>query len=249
MSEFDKIILIRGEIFSREFVALLKKTQPKAEFIMYQWDSSSHLDYTSLIDQFDKVKTFDFHDKNEFSIDYLPLFYIDEYTSDNNERRGIDIFFCGSFHSDRLKVIKYFRNNSSLNDISFECHLFIPFFSFASQLIKGNIKFNDLKYLSFKKLSHSTIKDFYCRSKSVLDIELDTQTGLSIRTFESLASGCKLITTNHNVVSEPLYSKDKIEVIKRDDLIFPIEFIQGKDNGNIDMKAYSLSSWVDKLLH
>ena len=64
--------------------------------------------------------------------------------------------------------------------------------------------------MSFKSLSSNEIVSYYDRSNIVLDISHPGQSGLTMRTFETIGAGKKLITTNADIKNYPFYNPENI---------------------------------------
>ena len=103
---FDRILLVRGEIVAPWFVEALRQRQPRAQFVMYQWDSYRVTDFRQLIGLFDTVSTFDSEDAKELGIGYLPLFHTPAYRlKDAPAQPAWDLVFVGSFHDARYRAM------------------------------------------------------------------------------------------------------------------------------------------------
>lgn len=244
---FDLLLVIRGELFDEKLLTLIRKELPRTDFYMYQWDSYQHSDYRGVIKLFKRVATFDYSDAQELSLPYLPLFYLPEYKSNTcylDKKYALSFF--GAYHGDRLDVIKFYTKELDAIGLSHKLHLYIPILSFLYRLFVGDLKISDVKFLSFYKVKSADICRVYQKSVAVLDVELIIQSGLSIRTFEVLSSGSKLITTNFNIKRENFYDSRVINCISRDDLkCNPLFFSKKKVDVNIE--DYSVSKWLDNI--
>lgn len=246
-TNYDYFFLIRGEIVSIDFLEALRVKIPKAKFIMYQWDSSdNNPNYLTIMSKFNKVMTFDMVDAKQFNIQYLPLFYIDSYeTLKLNDQREFDMVFFASLHGDRLEVLKNIIQICDENQLKFYFHLYIPMISIVKALVYKKIKINDIKYLSTHTIKHADILEFYKKTKTVLDLESLSQQGLTMRTFEVLASGVKLITTNKNVLYEDFYNHDNIYYLDKKNIFLDTDFFN--KSKKLEMQKYSLSHWIKKI--
>ena len=215
--EYDYFFLIKGKIISDSFLTRLRIASPKAIFIMYQWDSyKNNPNYLNILPFFTKVMTFDMVDAEEKKLEYLPLFYTKEYGEvELNETRPYDISFIGSYHSDRLSVVRELDHKARKLKLNFFYYIYITKMGLILRIIKGEINLNDLKYFSTSSMTHSEIQDVYQKSYAILDIESYGQHGLTMRTFEVLGSKINLITTNKNITKEPFYNKENISLISR----------------------------------
>ncbi len=247
-SSFEILFVIRGELLDKKCIDDIRRRLPQAEFYMYQWDSYLHSDYREVINSFKSVSTFDYNDANELSIPCVPLFYLPEYENRAiNVKKEYALSFFGAYHGDRLNVIKFYSLNLDIHALSYRLHLYIPVLSFVFRLIIGELTFSDIRYLSFRTTNSTDINTTYKESVAVLDIELSIQSGLSIRTFEVLKSGAKLITTNINVKNEPFYDASVIRCIDRGYLEFDAGFFLESPPEDVNLDDYSVSKWLGKI--
>ena len=77
--KYDVVFLISGQSlsFSESMIEQIKKSQPYAKFVLYQWDSQTNFPYIKKVQKyFDKCYSFDRRDVEEnSSLMFLPLFY------------------------------------------------------------------------------------------------------------------------------------------------------------------------------
>ncbi len=59
--------------------------------------------------------------------------------------------------------------------------------------------------ITFISVDKKEWQDILSRTKIVIDLSHPLQTGLTMRTFEALASGCHLLTTNTNIRFEDFF--------------------------------------------
>ena len=101
-------------------------------------------------------------------------------------------------------------------------------------------------YLKTYSVETNEILEIYKQSFAVLDIELNIQNGLTMRTFEALGSGKKIITTNTEIKKYPFYNENNVFVIDRENIVlqktfFDSPFIQ------LDSVLYenmSITGWL-----
>ena len=70
-----------------------------------------------------------------------------------------------------------------------------------------------------------------------------------MRTFETLASGKKLLTTNSDIRNYPFFDEELISVIKRDQVQIDLEFLKS-DSKKINqetLEMLTLDSWLECL--
>lgn len=247
--QYDYFFLIRGEIITIEFLEKLKLLNPNAKFIMYQWDSIKFTpNYPKIMNIFDKIMTFDMIDSKELNIEYLPLFYTNNYANIKlSKEKKYDISFFGSYHSDRLEIIKKLEKECKEKGLIFYHYLYSPKFGLFRKILNLSVKIEDLKYFKISPASNQEVLNIYKQSKSVLDIERDIQNGLTMRTLEVLGAGLKLITTNKNIVRSELYNEYNIFILERNCIDLDKSFFDSGITNNQIIKKYDLKSWLKKL--
>lgn len=247
-SDVDYLFIIRGAHLPVFFLEELKQKNRNIKLIMYQWDSLHfNSNYHNIENFFDYKFSFDPVDcKNDASLEFMPLFYIQDFIQEKQDAEtDYDLTFIGSVHSDRYQIIDHIRKNFSFNSFFY---LYSTKMGFLKRKLSGgiykNAKFNDFDY---NYLSKSKIIDILNRSNCVLDINMLNQNGLTIRTFETLASGKKLLTTNKYIKEMPFFNEDIISVLDRDKLDIDLDFIADKKGVSLDLSEFSLESWVSKI--
>ncbi len=217
---------------------------------MYQWDSLHfNPNYHPIESFFDKKFSFDpvdcLHDK---TLQFMPLFYLQEYMQNKQATQSdYDLSFIGSVHSDRYQIIQHIRKHYHLKHFFY---LYSTKMGFLKRKLSGGdykkAKFSDFDY---HYLSKSNIIDILNSSNCVMDINMRNQNGLTIRTFETLASGKKLITTNEYIKQMPFYNAECISVFDRKKRDIDLDFITSKKEVSLDLSAFSLQSWVGKIFN
>ncbi|MBL7879952.1 MAG: hypothetical protein JNN23_08840 [Chryseobacterium gambrini] len=252
--KYDYFFLIKGEAIPVFFLEKIKNDNPGMEMIYYNFDPLT--EYPNLIENlkyFDKKFTFEYNDSVKYNISFRPLFYVDEYKSlqQYSQKPEYDIVFIGSAHTDRYIVGEKIRVMADrLNLKSYFYYYAMGRIAFRlKKMIDKNLKQFDITKVSFDKLNHHQIIDFYRKTKSVLDINKPFQNGLTIRTFEVLASGRKLITTNSDIKNYPFYCPENILVIDREDIQLNPEFFASdcKEMNQEILYKMSLDSFIDCL--
>lgn len=244
--KYDKIILIRCEELPHSIIKRLKSYSDKV--ILYEWDSINNLtNAKKIINVSTDVYSFDYSDCNEFGFSYKSLFYIDAFYLDTETIRDIDVFFIGTWHGDRNKIIKSFREECVKSSVKFYSYLYLNPFLYLKLCILGREK-PKLNEIKFRQLSKNKLVKMYHRSRSVLDIHSVTQSGLTMRTFEAIASGCKVITTNKNISFESNLDGMYIIIPREINEFDATKFFTLVSEKHSIPKSYSLKFWIVSLL-
>ena len=114
--EYDCLFVIRGFMMPAEFLIKFKTLFPKAKLLMYQWDSNRTNRFSHLVQYFDKVLSFDFKDSDDFSLEYLPLFYTQDLIPYKKESPKVyDFFFMGTYLPERYNALVKFKEKYENN--------------------------------------------------------------------------------------------------------------------------------------
>ncbi len=247
---YDAIIIILAYSFSKENILQLKRKYSKAKIIYYAWDSVSNFKVIKeLADASDFALSFDPYDCKKYGYSFLPLFY-SESISNKSEKQYMYSSIM-SIYPTKIKQLEKVLNLIP-EDISgykyfvVKSRLFYIYYKLKySRLFRG-YRMKDFRY---RGLNKKKVYQVFANSKVVLDIPLENQIGLTMRTFEALALGCKLITTNSDIKNYDFYNKKNIFVIDDSTKEIPSLFFEEEfDNKYKISDSYSINSFVDKLI-
>lgn len=251
----DFLFVNRGEVVPSFFLEQFSLVHPACKKIFYTWDSfTNHAHPTTILHFFDKRFTFDPEDARKYHIGFRPLFFLDKYKSIKESKSTnytYDILFLGTAHSDRYiisnKIAKWGANNNLTSFCYYYMHGRIVYF--YKRLFEKSFKEFDYNKLSFKSLNGDQIIELYKQSKVILDINHPGQKGLTMRTFEAIGAGKKLITTNPEIKNYPFYNKTNFLVIDRKDIKLNKDFFVD-DYANISTDLYdkcSIDGWLNDI--
>jgi hypothetical protein len=254
--EFDIIFLLNPEAMPLSFLEMCKSRWQNALVVMYMWDSIQNrkntLDYVPYCD---RVLTFDKGDAALHKFDFRPLFYLDLYSAIRQEAAPIkyDLCFMGTAHSDRYSIVKSVKEWCDANELRCYFYLYMQnkTFYYVNKLTKKNGD-PSIEEISFTKRSAAEIVDVVRSSRAVLDIQHFKQTGLTMRTLETVGAGKKLITTNPEVKEYDFYDKDRVMVLDRSNPAesLNLEFFREDDRQVSEsvIDGYSIGSWLKDIL-
>lgn len=250
---FTDILIINPEVITPLILTKMKERFKDAKFTLYMWDSIKNKKKSEYIfNIFDKVYSFDKLDSIKYQkINFEPLFYgknfIIEKSRKINEKYTIS--FIGSIHSDRLDLIHEIKSLKKTYIFLFSPSIV---FSYLKLLTSRKSKLKDIKLISHKKIPITEISNIFRESKAIIDIHHPNQNGLTMRTFEALASGKKLITTNKNITEYNFYHKNNIYILERNNIELKNldEFINSEFNEqcNANIKSQRIDNWLSRIL-
>ncbi|MEX3016829.1 hypothetical protein [Gymnodinialimonas hymeniacidonis] len=255
LENIDRIVIVKGDGLTEKTLTTLRKLAPCATVHFYMWDSvRNHPGSVGLARLCDTVATFDARDAARLGWQHLPLFsFMPLSASAGASRTGNIVYdwsFVGSVHGDRYAFLsRLWSTHKSLKPF---VHCYIP-----SRLVWLLRALRDPQLfrpgevpISHEVLSKEAYLDVLNASRAVVDIEHARQTGLTMRSIETLLAGKKLITTNPHVRDVALYDASRVAVIDRDKPRIP--------DGFLDIpfapvpeglrRQFHVSGWLDAVL-
>lgn len=252
-SAIRDILVVKAEGFSPDTVRRLRAAFPRARFTLYFWDSFGNMpaDSRAKAALFDRVLTFDPRDAEQDKLIYRPLFFADAFANFQMGKQDIDVLFFGTIHDDRFRVLKRIARVLPRTARFMKILYFPAKWLFAIHALRDpGLLWADRRDFIFVPKPRSEIIALMARSRVVVDMERPVQRGYTIRTLESLAAGCKLITTNPEVAKADFYSPENVAVIDRRAPKISVEFLAAPFRAMTDefRYYYSLDGWLDDVL-
>ena len=249
--DFDYILVLRGEAFTKQSIDLLRNKYKNATFILYLWDVLKSNNLKEVIPFFDRAFSFDPEDVLENKkLIFRPTFYIPDYkriAKKNNIRN--EIVFIGTLHSNRYNLLKMIKDYLVNNKITFFYYLYVP----SRLIFIKNIYFDRIpinkQIINFTPISLERTLKVIQESKCILDLNFTGQKSLSMRAFEAMASKTKYITINPEIKKYDFYNDTNILVLDIQKLNIPREFINSpfKEIPSSVLDNYSVTKLVDDL--
>ncbi|PVH25603.1 CgeB family protein [Sphingobacterium corticibacter] len=251
---YDYFLLIKGEAIPSFFIDFLRENNENIKMIYYTYDSfKNNKNGLNNLHLFDSSYTFDRKDAISYGINFRPLFFAGDYASLYRERDDLKytVAFIGTAHSDRYSISERVRQWCESNGKNMFAFYFSPseLLFYINRLIKKSFRGFRIRHISFHSLSHLEIKEIYRRSVAILDINHPDQDGLTMRTFETLGAGRKLITTNPNIKKYPFYNTQNVMIIDREQVDFDPAFFE-TEFLNFEPQLYaamSLRGWLEEV--
>lgn len=247
-TKYDLVVFLQAHQMSQNNLLDLKRTQPKARFVLYNWDSLSNHDYRPQAPYFDQVYTFDRVDSEKHGFSYLPLFCIRPIHSLSKYRfRTRTVYMVGNIvNVKRYEAVVAFLDYCQKHGIDFQTYLVISPVVYFRMLRQGIIP----KNVNFRSIDDRRFYDMIETSAAVFDFANHQQSGYTMRTIENLCAGKKIITNNKNVLNDYFYSPDRVMCFDGFDFSHVDEFldIDLADPGR-EFEELNIQSFVKTLLH
>ncbi|NUU16971.1 glycosyltransferase [Cellulomonas humilata] len=253
--DLDFILVIKGESTPRSFLEDLRRDHPRAVVTYYAYDSLvESAGYANLEGLVDVPLSFDRQDVAQSdSLGYLPLFYTSEFSPQAPEAaRSHEVAFIGTVNPERYAVARAL----SIEFPSSFVHLYAPARWYVPMQKVRSARFRsiDTRHVSTAKLPRSAVAEAFRQSRVVVDQQKAGQGGLTMRTFEAIASGAALVTSNSSILAEQFYDSDRIAVVPHDDPAATTEAVRAMLASGAaatppaSFSAYSIHSWVTDIL-
>ncbi|WP_343517860.1 hypothetical protein [Sphingomonas sp.] len=245
--EYDQVVFLQVHQYALANLERLRAALPDARFTLYNWDSLKTHDYRPHLRFFDKAATFDPADAEALGIDYLPLFALPEYYAVAASRGApeYDLYFVGSVHSlARFDAVKRLHAHCKAEGLRLKLYLHCSPPRMVQLLRRGEW----LPGMTLRSIGTDGILDMMRASAGVFDFASQQQSGLTMRVFENLAAGMKIVATNPRIAQEPFYSPDRILLLDQLDFAPVKAFLAEPLRDSRTFEEYSLSNWLRRLL-
>ncbi len=245
-SDYESCLMIRPDVYTEgtvdTIITNIKKTYA------YQWDGLDRFPKVlKLIPKFAHFYIYDKNDKDRFpNTSLITNFYFDCYLDKNKKNPTFDVYYIGSF-DDRINDV--IDVCTRLNELNLKLKILI----YCRRENKGKLKKYPFITEIYNQITYYQNLENVFDSKIILDFgHKSTHTGLSLRPFEALGYGKKLITTNRIIKDYDFYNEKNILLIdqekNKENLIDFINSDYEPLNKDIYDK-HSFSSWFNTIFN
>lgn len=235
---FHGVVVIRADFYDIEFIEFLKtKEKP---MILHFWDSITYKpNQRKYIEYFDYLYSFDKKEAEEYSMNFLPNFYMKDKLQKSQ-----------TLKYDAFTVMSYDERFEELENLAKKLKEHLISYKFIV-VTKKDIKSD---YIEIRKdtISLEKMYEYYSKSKTVVEIGHNTvekQGGLSFRAIDALGNRKKLITTYELIKEYDFYNPNNVMVLEKDYTV-DIDFFK-KEYEDIQediYRKYSDEEWVKRLI-
>lgn len=207
---YDMVLFIQAHQMSAANMSGFKAAFPDARFVLYNWDSIANHDYRPHLPAFDQVFTFDPDDARAYGLHYLPLFCSREFQGlarRDQERRAV--YFVGNIvNPARYDALDAFRDYCEREGLTLRAFMACTP-PMRLKLHRTGIR---PRGLSSGSIGRAEFLEMVETSVAVFDFANHHQSGYTMRVFENLCAGKKIITNNPRIRTESFFSPDRIHV-------------------------------------
>lgn len=244
---YDLIIIFKGRGLSTDLLKLLKLNSNRV--VAYNFDSFNY--FSNPLKWYKEAsvyKTFDFIDAVEHHIERVDLFS-DSFIEILPEKI-VDISCVIKNHSDRLvyldKIYSALYKDFSFKIFIYEKNLLTLL---KNSLFHPFLIYKWRKNIYFKGLNQTDYFNLLAISKFTLDYAHPSQSGITMRCFQSAACGTIVISNNGHIKMSNKLSEDNYFVYKLGEDIKKLElFIKNKINAKPVITYRGIGDFVNDLL-
>jgi len=260
-NEYDLVFIMNGKVFTEKMIKNLRDNQQSARFVFYSWDTLSLYPHVKeILEGFDNVYSFDSKDCEDLEkLEFLPLFYTKPYedigivsTDDKLLKTEYDIMSVCTAHPKRYKTMHELFPELESKGIRIFPYMFLNKLQYLyNKLFAPEFKSAKRNEFKFKPLSEQENLEVLKKTNTVFDMQHNKQSGLTMRTIETLGAKRKLITTNKNIKKYDFYNENNILVMEEHNLSDIAEFIKHDYKPIRDdiYSKYSLHSWIKTIVN
>lgn len=258
--DYDLVLIVNGKALSAAHMTRLRTTQPNAEFVLYLWDAVRLYPRSlDLAAHADRAYTFDSEDAERYSarLTLLPLFFNRHYEAVGNTKSSeqtYDIASVCTVHPNRQALLGDVFDRLRAEGVSiFDYRYIHPLQYVQYRATRPEFKKAPPNDFRFRPLAPTDYIQVLTQSSAVFDINHSAQSGLTMRTIETVGARRKLITTNQAVRDYRFYDPTRIHIFspKSPDLAAIQKFLKRSQVPlpEAEYQKYSIHSWTNEIVH
>lgn len=208
LNEYTKII-INDAMFNNNILKYISKKNAVASKYVYYTNAvrNSRIKPNNIPKDW-RVYTFDISDSKEFDIEYSPEYYTEHQENIKYDLK-YDVCYVGADKTNvRLENLLDIKEVLRKNKVQNFFHIF--------RVLKKYNKY-ELQETTNMFLKYEDIQRIILESKCILELQMEGQSGCTLRTLESMFLNRKLITNNKDIVNYDFYNPNNIFVIENAD--------------------------------
>jgi hypothetical protein len=216
-------------------------------FRLYYWDSLATHDYRPWLPFFETAFSFDPEDCAAVpGLVHLPLFFVPELRAARAAPDPpFDLGFVGlAVSRRRYDALEALRRQAAAQGLTLDAQLVVSPLFWLRELLAGR----PLRRVRFRSVGRDEVLASYARAAAILDVPNNSQTGFTMRTFETLGAHRKLVTTNARVASAGFFDPDVVAVLEKGQQLPPRAWLRDGRTAGPGFEAFGLEAWVDRLL-
>lgn len=234
-----KLVILMASKKSQYVAKALQLIPIRGRKVFYYWDCVQS-GYAPRPDTLSSLKwelwSFDPGDCQKYGMQYNPQFYFIEDAQDNMANHSRAAFYVGN---DRGRYAKLDKIRNEIESVGYVADFHIV-------ADESSTDVENRRYA--ERMEYSEVLEHISAAKTIVEVTMEGQTGLSIRGVECLFCNKKLITNNSYIVNEAFYNPQNVYVMDGGRDIS--EFLESdyKPLPEELVNQYEFSSWIQRFL-
>ena len=222
-----------------QFLKWLVMNNPDKRIILWFWNTIKEIGKNIPLDKIPEsieLWSYSIYDCEKYGLKYNTTFYPYEIRVHQDVEEKYDVCFVGK---DKGRLEKILEIKEALEKRGLKTYFHIsPTHQY--ELRKKSV---------YKpKIAYSDVDNIISKSRCILDCEVDSFAGPTIRPLEAIYRRKKLISNNQSLRNEDYYNSSNIFIYGKDDIDKIIEFIEKpyEEYDKSILKKYSMREWVKR---
>lgn len=232
----DFILTLKGDFIDPDYLLQFKNYTDKS-IAVYNDNIARYPKIKGTLKCFDEVYSFEKEDCRKYNLKFITNWIYNTTPASPGAKFDFEVFNITT-KDKRLPILQKIAAELKSKAISYKILVFS----------KKKIPNDTIEYTS-KKVPLNEANSYISRSKAVLDINRQGQSGLSFRIFESLGLHKKLITTNADIVNYDFYNPSNILLVDENNPYIPASFFETEYQAIPDaiFQQYTLKGWTQNI--
>lgn len=216
--QYHLILIINGRVLRRDFVRKLVERNPTAHSVLYLWDSLRlYPDAQALFSEVDVSYSFDSKDcEDHAELTQLPLFYHRAFAqvAERSSEASFDLISVCTAHPNRYQFMQELFPKLRAQGVRLYSYMYLNRLQYLYyRMTNQAFRHARRQDFSFRALPMEQYLEKLALSRCVFDMNHEGQTGLTMRTIETLGAKKKLITSNRRIEQYDFYDPANILII------------------------------------
>lgn len=238
--KYDIIIVFDAETDFQCLREHISNKRADQRYIFYYWNpvKKSNISPNTIKEIGYEVWSFDPGDCKEYDLKYNPSFYFAGWYDGLCETAPkYDVCYFGRDKDGRGRIVEELFKK--MKDMGLTTYAYLTAPRWYKRLSAGS---GYRRYLDINSMIREE-----CKSRAILEYVCEGQSGVTLRTFDALCNGVKLITNNRYIKNMDIYDKGRVFVLGEDKLTDLPAFLSSDysvDREIID--RYRFENWLDR---
>jgi hypothetical protein len=228
------MIIVHMTYLTLNLCSYLNKINPEAKVIAWYWNKVDKNYQPSLVKGNCEFWSFDKENCKKYHMNFNHQYYFKSFVSKETVEPEWDVYFCGSDSGRGKEISDAYRIFQDLNLTTKFQVVYPQYKNLPEEIISPAV-------------SYEKVRDNIAKTKCILEIVRDGQSGPTLRVMEALYFGKKLITNNRYVKSEEFYDPNAVFILGERNLNELEAFVKGSQV-HYDAKLldqYDVSRWIE----